>query len=107
MNIPFEIVQEDGSLSNNLKDILDKWKNYFSNLLNQQHAEYVDNHEIRTQSNIADSENYINNCMSLYEVRQAARKLRKVNRRVITKFQRMYCALNHVLIFYTSFPVMF
>ena len=39
-NIPFEIVKEDGSLSNNLKDILDKYKK-------QQDAESVDNHEIR------------------------------------------------------------
>ena len=76
-NIPFKIVKKDGSLSNNLKDILDKWKKYFSDLLNQQDAESVDNNEIRIQSNIADSENYINNCISLYEVRQAARKLKK------------------------------
>ena len=76
-NIPFEIVKEDGSLNNNLKDILDKWKKYFSDLLKQQDAESVDNHEIRTQSNIADNENYTNNCISSYAVRQAARKLKK------------------------------
>ena len=76
-NIPFEIVKEDGSLSNNLKDVLDKWKNCFSDILNQQDAESVDNHKIRTQRNIADRENHINNCISLYEVRQAARKLKK------------------------------
>ena len=28
---------------------------------------------------------------------------RRVNRQIMTKFQQMYCALNHVLIFYTSF----
>ena len=75
--IPFEIVRDDESLSNSLDDVLCKWKNHFRELLNQQDSDSLDNHENRNQNNDTDNENVMNSAISLNEIRQAAKKLRK------------------------------
>ena len=47
--IPLEIIREDGSLSNDLEDIMHKWKTYFGDLLNQHDSEATGSQEATQQ----------------------------------------------------------
>ena len=76
-SIPLEIIRKDGSLSNNLEDIMHKWKTYFSDLLNQHDSEATGSQEATQQDSENETGYILNRDITFDEVRQAARKLRK------------------------------
>ena len=54
--IPMEVIDDDGNVSSQLTELLDKWKSAYSNLLNQQYST-TNETELATNKNRSDTFN--------------------------------------------------
>ena len=69
--IPIEIVKQDGSTSNSILEVLERWKHDFSKLFNCSNVDTTDNLNVATESNEVPSHTSFNESISILEVKKA------------------------------------
>ncbi len=73
--IPMEVVLDDGTVSNNLQTVMNKWKHDFSSLLNVNHSDQFGVHpDINAHANV---DPILSDDISLLEVRQAVTRAKR------------------------------
>ena len=73
-NIPMEIITENGSVSNNVEDVLSKWESCFSKLYTSNVTTNTNNHGL-SRDNIKNSNDHIfDEPISVFEVQQAVKE---------------------------------
>ena len=73
-NIPMEVITENGSVSNNVEDVLSKWESCFSKLYTSTVTTNTNNHGL-SRDNIENSNDHIfDEPISVFEVQQAVKE---------------------------------